>query len=663
MALDTQSSGSTASATPPPGGADAGAASGLSLPTFNPGDSPYKPLNLPQQEVHKEAPPEQQKQPDNLGATSHAGAAAFLIDNVLKGASHGYAQGQAYAADQYNKKLSATQSLYNDQAAQLYDIAKSGRAGTFSGPPDPKTGKPGFVPSDEFNQVKGRMLVSWQAMMDTVGARIPKPKKGKKSSGTETTGDDPSALAQQAMDHKGDPQGSLAATYQLGLKIGPPVIHQIAGFLTPEYTAKQRQQSETETTQSTTAGVTAGNQLTHEKAVADRDRVMSIPDDKRTAEDKQKLEAAENILTPMAKPSTAAWKEFAAPDGKTRNWYDVSKPETIPQGYSAIAVGAGANRAPKVGWTKVDGKWGSVQIDPETNQNIPGSFNASNVPPSSILSMYPTERSLTGKFVDGNGVLQTYGTTSSSHREIPAGVGESGGTPSESAPHHAAGTPHAGIGTGSGAGAPSGGNTHAVGYVGSVAYKDKQKAADKASTASADMEGQAKQALADSAAVLKDPSNGPAKIGLVSSYLRNVVGAHPTAGGGASVRITNAEWKMALDSAPWLDRAVSHFTGKDGFEVIGGVTLSKDQALQMARSIQQRAVGAKQEAGTLSAAAQAQKDADMKAGGMGGGTVHTPKGHSPETHIFDSAAWKAANPKGDVEAAKAAARAQHYEVR
>lgn len=310
MALDTQTPSSSAA---PPPDSDASAFSATALPTFNPGDSPYKPLNLPQQQVRPSAPPPQQQQPNNLGAVSHAGAAAYLIDNVLKGASHGYAQGQAYAADQYNKKLSATQSLYNDQAAQLYDLAKSGRAGTFTGPPG-QDGKPTFVPSDEFNQTKGRMLASWQAMMQTVGERVPQPKKGKKGAQAQG-GDDPNALLQQAMDHKGDPQGALSATYQLGLKIGPPVVHQITGFLTPEYVSKQRQASETGATQATTANVSAGNQLTHQQAQADRDRVLAIPEDKRTPEDKQKLDSAQSILSPVPKASVD--KPITRPDLQT----------------------------------------------------------------------------------------------------------------------------------------------------------------------------------------------------------------------------------------------------------------------------------------------------------------------------------------------------------
>lgn len=242
------------------------------LPTLNPEDSPYKPLDLPQQQVRPPAPPEQDKPPADLGATSHAGAAAYLIDHVLKGAAHGVATGMQYAADQYNKKLSAVQSLYNDQAAQLYTIAKEGRAGTFTGPVG-QDGKPTFVPSKEFTDTKGRMLVAWQAMMDTVGSRIPQPKKGKgksgSSGGSQAAGGagspdtDMSAQVQSALNHKEDPAGSLASIYQIGRQIGPPVVHQITGFLTPEYVSKQSQAAQTADNASKTAVTSSGTGITN----------------------------------------------------------------------------------------------------------------------------------------------------------------------------------------------------------------------------------------------------------------------------------------------------------------------------------------------------------------------------------------------------------------
>ena len=423
---DTQQAQST-----PPSSAQS-----LGLPTLNPEDSPYKPLDLPQQEVRTPPPQPENKPPDNLGAVSHAGAAAYLIDNVLRGASRGVAIGQQYAADQYNKKLSAVQSLYNDQAQQLYTMAKEGRAGTFSGPPG-KDGKPTFVESPEFSQAKGRMLVAWQAMMDTVGQRIPQGKKGKKGGGGQGGGQavgaggpagqgmDP-AMIQQALDHQGDPQGSLAAIYQIGRSIGPPVVHQVAGFLTPEYIEKQQQAATTQRTQAQTEGTTAQNQLDVAKAQATKNRVLLIPENQRTDKDKQDLSSAEDILAPGAKPSAAVYKEYASlADPSLRQWFDVTK-ET-PQGWTAVAVGAGANRAPKEGWTKIDGRWGSQLYDPNTNQPIPGTFNTSKVPPANVQNLFPRENTFRNFFVDSNGVRQEYTSQNTSQRNLPPGLGQTEG--------------------------------------------------------------------------------------------------------------------------------------------------------------------------------------------------------------------------------------------
>lgn len=285
------------------------------LPTLNPEDSPYKPLDLPQQQVSQPAPPPDQKPPADLGAVSHAGAAAYLIDNVLKGASHGAAVGMQYAADQYNKKLSAVQSLYNDQAQQLYTIAKEGRAGTFTGPPD-ASGKPTFVPSAEFNATKGRMLAAWQAMMQTVGQRIPNQggKKGKKqvpagAQGVAAGGPaDQSALLTAALDHKGDPQGSLAAIYQLGVQIGPPVVHQITGFLTPEYNGKAQQAAQTEQYQSQEAGSTA--EFGAKKAAAQTELINAEAsgDATRIEKAKKTLEDLQEATSPYRRPTEAEQK-------------------------------------------------------------------------------------------------------------------------------------------------------------------------------------------------------------------------------------------------------------------------------------------------------------------------------------------------------------------
>jgi hypothetical protein len=446
------------------------------------------------------------------------------------------------------------------------------------------------------------------------------------------------------MNHKNDPQDALQAVYQGAVATGPPVFHQIAPYLSPAYQAQQKQAAQTRGTIAQTGALTAQNQQTVEQATADRNRILGIPEEQRTQEDKQKLTTAESILTPQAKASADVYKEYIAPDGKTRNWFPVNKPEMIPQGWSAAPVGAGANRAPKLGWTKVNGKWGSQLYDPETNQPVPDSFDSSKVPPSSILSMFPTEHTTTGKFVDSNGVLQTYSSTNTSRHEIPSGVGDSGGSgarhPANTSPTNAP---------------PSGGSgTHPIGYEGSPEYKQLVKKTTDANAAAKTIDGEYKAALKQAATLVKDPSNGPAAVGLSASYLKNVIGGHNT-----GVRINQAEWKAAVESRPFLAGIEAHW-GPDGY--MTGVVLTPKQAVQMANEIKNKRDQAHTTWQQLQDAADAQKKADMDAGGLGDNPApKTPK-HSPETHVFDSKAWLAANPGGDVEAAKAAAKKKGYEV-
>jgi hypothetical protein len=67
-------------------------------------------------------------------------------------------------------------------------------------------------------------------------------------------------------------------------------------------------------------------------------------------------------------------------------------------------------------------------------------------------------------------------------------------------------------------------------------------------------------------------------------------------------------------------------------------------------------------AGTL-AMADYMRDAGMMSSGSPGSTGSQPPAASPTSHIFDSAAWAKANPGKNVDAAKAYAKSQGYEVK
>lgn len=209
------------------------------LPTLNPADSPYTPLDLPPVEAKQVPLPEASPEPQNLGAVSRGGAIAYMADKILRGAMQGYDFAQQQKADQFNKKLAAQQSIYNDQAKQLHDMAVAGV--------DPN--------SQEFKDARNRVLTAWQATMQTIGERIPQPKQSKKSKQGQANGQDQSNLLARALNHQNDPQDALQAVYQGAVATGPPVFHQIAPYLTPQYQQQQRQKAQGEAA-TLTAGTT-----------------------------------------------------------------------------------------------------------------------------------------------------------------------------------------------------------------------------------------------------------------------------------------------------------------------------------------------------------------------------------------------------------------------
>lgn len=552
------------------------------LPTLNPADSPYKPLTLPTVEP-KQVPVSEQQPVQNLGATSHAGGLAYLADQVLRGAMKGYDAAQAHKADQFNKKLAAQQAIYNDQAKQLHDMAVAGV--------DPN--------SDEFKQAKNRVLTSWQATMQTIGQRIPQPKQSKKSQQGQSSDTDQSNLLQRVMNHKNDPQDALQAVYQGAVSTGPPVFHQIAPYLTPQYQAQKKQGAQTAATAATGQNLAAQNQVSTQQAMADRDEILRIPEDKRTPDQKQKLQSAEDVLTPMAKPSTAVWKEYKHPDGSL-GWHDASRPETIPQGSSAVGVGA-AGKAPKEGWTKVDGKWGSQLYDPTTNQPIPGTFDTSKAPPSSVLSLFPQQHTFHNFFVDSNGVRQEFISTNTSERSLPPGMG--GGEPSATSHQPKTAAPVSGTTPPASGGA----KTTPIAYVGSQGYKqavkqatDAQKEFNGASTNLSTMIKTADEAK---------KGNGAAQVGILASYLKSVVG-----GQGTGVRITKAEWDAAANTRPWLKGIEAHFS-PDGY--LSGAVIAPSQVDQMVQEVHQKTKALYDNVSAAKKRIEDQKKADMDAGGLG----------------------------------------------
>lgn len=398
------------------------------LPSLTP-ESPYKPLELPQvaaPRILSEGLPKQEPI-QNLGATSKAGGVAYLVNQVLHGAVQGYDAARIQHAQQFNNKLGALQTL-DQQLGQQYQDAYNQAGST------PK--KDGSLPTPQeilanpqVQQLHNQLMAVHQASLQAIQGYLPQLKPDKKS--TKKTGKDgqqPNIL-ETISNAKNDPNAALRAYAEASAKLGPSAFYQVATPQQLKAMYDQRQTAgisggtavTTATTGQTTAATTA-TRADIEKKYTD---AVASGDQATASKYREQLEQLE------AKTLPVELKEYKLPDNSYQ-WYDANRPDTIPKDASAVPVGAGANRAPKVGWTKQDGRWGQIFLDPNTDQMVPGSFNPDVAPPAYVLSEYPTTRSTEGKYVDSNGVLQEFGTTSSSSRALPSDIGE--GTPT--APTH-----------------------------------------------------------------------------------------------------------------------------------------------------------------------------------------------------------------------------------
>jgi hypothetical protein len=132
-------------------------------------------------------------------------------------------------------------------------------------------------------------------------------------------------------------------------------------------------------------------------------------------------------------------------------------------------------------------------------------------------------------------------------------------------------------------------------------------------------------------------------------------------------------WEEAMNSAPWLETMGAkwfHQTAEGDYEFDGykgGVNLTKDQMTSMYKLGVEKVHTLKR---------HLEKDQQEVAGRMGNIGGNSPSGTStstststsasaapaPHSHVFNSARWRKANPRGDVDAAINQAIAQGYEV-
>lgn len=228
MAPDPSGSASTGTSTgvPPPGmpGPDPAATATGQPAQFDPSQigtqqfDPTKPYQAPVLPQVSAAPPvlPQGPEPEANGASKTGASIAYGLDKALRGYMTGKAQGQAVAAFNLNKQTTALQGLYNDQAQQYLNLAKSG------------------APPDQIKEAQDRMNAAWQSYMGFVGQHV-QPAQGA-GKGGKSQAQQGNLL--QRIFAPTDPAQVPSAVYEAMQKMGPPVAHDAAPYLTPQYQAQ-----------------------------------------------------------------------------------------------------------------------------------------------------------------------------------------------------------------------------------------------------------------------------------------------------------------------------------------------------------------------------------------------------------------------------------------
>lgn len=149
-----------------------------------------------------------------FGAASPAAGAAAIGNQFLRGIMQGVAVSKVDQAIKLHRTNQAMQQNLEAASKDLYDLAKTGADSN----------------SPEYKAAQDRVMAAWKPMMDFYGEHVPGVKIDKKTG-------QPVPQKKSILDRlKGnDPAEVSAALYEGMLKAGPPVLHQVAQFQTPQY--------------------------------------------------------------------------------------------------------------------------------------------------------------------------------------------------------------------------------------------------------------------------------------------------------------------------------------------------------------------------------------------------------------------------------------------
>jgi hypothetical protein len=177
------------------------------------------------------------------GAANHAGAASYLGDQILRGYMQGKAQAQMIQAAKLYKQSSGLQKNLDMASQQYYNLAKSGK--------DPN--------SPEMQDAKTQVDAAWQANMDFMKQHVAGQQLDKKTGQLKPQ----QGSILERIFKSDDPAAQSLAVYQGAQALGPPVYHQAAPFLTPQYQQYMK-------TQAQTAALTGQNELATQQTTAQK---------------------------------------------------------------------------------------------------------------------------------------------------------------------------------------------------------------------------------------------------------------------------------------------------------------------------------------------------------------------------------------------------------
>jgi hypothetical protein len=254
-------------------------------PYTPPGEVPVTPL--PQTQLGPDQPPN--------GAVNHAGAIAYGLDQVLRGFMRGRATAQAIQAINLQKTSSGLQKNLDMASQNLYALARSGA--------DPA--------SQPMQDAQNQVTSAWQAQMDFMKQHVAGEQVDKKTGQLK-----PQATPLlQRLTNGQDPAAQSLAVYQAAQRLGPPIMHQIAPFLTPQYQAYAK-------TQAQTAGLTNQNALAAQQTTAQMgaiqsefNQLSSVPRDQLSPEKQDRLDQLGDFLgkqTTSAASKSELWRNIEA---------------------------------------------------------------------------------------------------------------------------------------------------------------------------------------------------------------------------------------------------------------------------------------------------------------------------------------------------------------